>query len=157
MEELKDKKYNGSEMLWLNIRHLGIILSNLAIFFAVLTFAIPAGTILAFLGTGMAFLVLFAFTIFSTLLTVGMVWYTGTIQKMWNWLSNASEKLELINNIAKLTPYIAILGAVLCFSSAIILQFVKRDKRTGRIVTGYILGTLCLIVCIIAFAGVFVK
>ena len=37
----------------------------------------------------------------------------------------------------------------------IILQFIRHDKRTGRIVVGYILGAICAFICILSISGVF--
>ena len=142
------------ESLWMNFRHLGIILSNLAIFFSCVTILIPVGNVLAFMGIAVGVLLMFAFTVISTILTVGIIWTTGVIPKMWSWLQNSNDKVMLISNLLKFVPFTAMLGAVFCFASSIILQFIKQDKRTGRIIAGYILGVVCLFICIIAFAGV---
>lgn len=155
--DLKNSRAFKNEAIWLNLRHLGIILSNLSIFVSILVFLIPISTILAFLSTAVLFMMFFGFTVVSTVLTIGFVWTTGIIQEMWTWISEASEKLEFFNNLLKAVPYVAIVGVALCFASAIILQFIKQDRRLGRIIAGYILGVICVVVCILCFAGVFVQ
>ena len=155
---MENNEIYKKEAVWLNCRHFGIIISNLAIFCAVMTILIPISTILGFLTVGAGYLILFALTVFLTLLTVGTIWATGAIQKMWNWVQSAGENQMMFSEfIIKFLPYFAIAGALLGFASAIVLQFIKQDKRTGRIITGYIFGTLCLIICILSFAGVFIK
>ena len=154
---MEEEKIYKSEAVWMNLRHLGIILSNLAIFFSCVTIFIPLSNILAFFGIAMAFMLLFAFTIVSTIVTAGMVWFTDIIPTMWSWLQDSNDKVMLITKLFELMPFTALLGALLCFSSSILLQFIKQDKRKGRIVAGYILGAICLIVCILAFAGVMIQ
>ena len=155
---MENNEIYKKEAVWLNCRHFGIIISNLAIFCAVMTFLIPLSTILGFLSIGVGYMILFALSVFLTLVTVGTIWTTGVIQKMWNWVQSAGENQMMFSEfIIKFLPYFAIAGALLGFASAIVLQFIKQDKRTGRIVAGYILGSLCLIICILAFAGVFIK
>ena len=153
---MEDNKIYQKESLWMNVRHLGLILSNLAIFCAIATFVIPLSSILGFFGIAIGFLILFAISAFLTFITLGTIWTTGTIQGMWRWLQKASEnQMAFAEFIIKLMPFFAIAGTLLCFASSIILQFIKQDKRKGRIITGYILGALCAILCIICFAGVF--
>lgn len=157
-KELLPQKDNtvAKQMLSLNLFHLSIILSNIAMFASILTIALAFGGFVTIIATGLTVVLLFCLLFFLTVVTAGVIYLVSDIGKMWGWFEKISDSgLAITQFIYKILPFVSSIAFVTCIASLLALSLLNKEKKIGRIVTSGIFAVLTLVIAIFSFAGVF--
>ena len=146
------------QVLLFNLRHLAFDLCNLSIVCVSFILLLILGQFVTVLVAFLAAAILFVFLIFISVVTVGVVYATTDIGKMWGWFGSltdgSSAFLQFLQKLLVCTPYVCAVGIVAAVGSIICYSFSKNYKSTPRIVVSGIMIGLCVIGIIFYFAGV---
>lgn len=143
------------QMLSLNLYHLSMILSNLAMFASILTFVLALSGFVTVIAMAVMVMILFVFLMFATICTLGIIYMISDIGKMWTWFDKISSGgMAITNFVYKILPYVSISAFAFCLASVLALTLLNKEKKVGRIVTSSIFAVLTLIIAIFSLAGV---
>ena len=154
---LPEKDVNANKQLFvLNLNHLSIILSNVAFFASITTFALALSGIVTIFAMFIMVMLLFAFLMFATICTLGIIYVLTGAGKMWTWFDKISEQgLAITNFIYKILPFVSTWAFVSCVIALLALSFMNKERKLGRIITTSIFAVLTLVIAVFSLAGVF--
>ena len=143
---MNDKKIKQplSDMACMHFSHLGKVLSNLSIFFVVISFS----SLLTFI----IYPVFFMLWLFIAIVTLGMVFI---INPEYGAIFTKGTEIfsDIINFLGPILPYSFGLAFVSSVLSIIFLSLDKNEKHWGRIVTSAIFLGITVIGFIVLIAG----
>lgn len=153
---LQENDLNANkQLLALNLNHLSIVISNIALFASISTLVLAISGLITFFAMAVMIMLLFAFLIFATVFTLGIIYMISGVGKMWSWFEKiGNQGVAITNFIYKILPFVSAWAFASCVLAILALALINKEKKVGRIIATSIFAVLTLIISIFSFAGV---
>lgn len=141
-----------------NLRHLSFNLTNLSIVCTCFIALLFLGQIITVIVGCVAAVVLFAFLMAVTIVTLGVVYFVSDFGKLWGWfgpiINGSTTFLEIMQKVMVVVPYVSAVGILAGAGTIVCNVFCKRYRSVGRIVTVSIMMAISLTLLILYLVGV---